>query len=253
MEKEKNERDGAQSPSRMRIEVMKKGPYVVYGAPKLTVQTIETDAYGECRSFREGRSFPLAPEPARLCRCGASNGKPYCDGSHRTAEWDPELTAPHEGIQDRAVRYESGEMTLLDNERYCVLARFCEVGDGVWELAGRSGDPEAREEALHEAELCPGGRLMGREKGGPVREIRYAPSLGLIEDPQMGVSGGLWVRGGIPVSDPEGSFYEVRNRTVLCRCGQSHNKPCCDGTHVRIYWQDGIAEQAAEPQPEEVC
>ncbi len=250
MKKEKNETKAEDRPVRMRIEVAADGPYAVYGAPALNVQTIETDAAGECRSFGEGRSFSTAADPTHLCRCGSSRNRPYCDGSHRRAVWDPELTAPHEGILDHAARYGDETTTLLDNERYCVLARFCEVGEGIWELSEHADEPEARRQVLREAELCPSGRLMAREKGGPVRELRYAPSLGLIEDPQMGVSGGLWVRGGIPVADSRGAFYEVRNRTVLCRCGQSHNKPYCDGTHVRVYWQDGIQEEVAEPAEE---
>jgi hypothetical protein len=60
----------------------------------------------------------------------------------------------------------------------------------------------------------------------------FDPSIGLVEDPQMGVSGPIWVRGGIPVESADGTPYEVRNRLTLCRCGASNNKPFCDGTHA---------------------
>ena len=63
-------------------------------------------------------------------------------------------------------------------------------------------------------------------------------TTGLIEDPSLGVSGPLWVRGGIPVTGADGGQYEVRKRVTLCRCGQSKNKPFCDGSHIEAGFKD---------------
>ena len=79
------------------------------------------------------------------------------------------------------------------------------------------------------------------------------PCLGLIEDITIGASGGLWIRGGIPMRREGGQTYEIRNRVVACRCGQSANKPYCDGTHASIKWKDDLAgEPVGETLPEEV-
>jgi CDGSH-type Zn-finger protein len=59
-----------------------------------------------------------------------------------------------------------------------------------------------------------------------------------VEDPAEGVSGPLWLRGGIPVFAADGFAYEVRNRVTLCRCGASKNKPFCDGSHAAIKFTD---------------
>ena len=45
--------------------------------------------------------------------------------------------------------------------------------------------------------------------------------------------GPLWVTGAIPVTG-----LEPRNRMTLCRCGQSANKPLCDGTHKETGFHD---------------
>ena len=44
-------------------------------------------------------------------------------------------------------------------------------------------------------------------------------------------NGPILVRGGATVSDGEGKSWEVKDTVALCRCGQSSNKPFCDGTH----------------------
>jgi len=35
---------------------------------------------------------------------------------------------------------------------------------------------------------------------------------------------------------PAGEVQDVR--ATLCRCGQSSNKPYCDGTHTRVGWKE---------------
>ena len=88
---------------------------------------------------------------------------------------------------------------------------------------------------------CPGGRLVLRDRGtGKAIEPDLPPSIGVVEDPALGCSGPLWVRGGIRVESPDGRAHEIRNRVALCRCGASANKPFCNGSHASIKFNDGM-------------
>lgn len=240
--------------ARFSITVSEKGPYLVYGQPPLSTQFIMLNAEYESWSFQAGRRFATEAEPTALCRCGASKRKPYCDGSHTTARWDPTLTARDEPLLEEAEEIRGESLAMSDNAQYCTFARFCHAAGDAWTLTERSDDPTSRRLAIREASMCPGGRLMAwdRDSGEPY-ELHYEPSLGLIEDPTTASSGGLWVRGGIPLRRETGQSYEIRNRMVLCRCGQSANKPYCDGTHAAIKWQDqldSVPEQTVEPLAE---
>ena len=99
----------------------------------------------------------------------------------------------------------------------------------------------SRKLAVREASMCPSARLTAWDnRTGKPYEFIFEPSLGLIEDPAIGASGGLWVRGGIHIQREDGRTFEVRNRVVLCRCGHSRNKPYCDGAHAAVKWQDAL-------------
>lgn len=235
------------------ITVTEKGPYLVYGRPPLAEQFIMPDENGECWYFQEGKHFSTDAQPTALCRCGASQRKPYCDGTHEHAEWNPELTAAGEALLDGAETIEGATLAMTDNPAYCVFARFCHPYGDTWTLTEQSDDPRARKLAIREASMCPSGRLTAWDKAsGKPFEFRFEPSLGLIEDRPIGASGGLWVRGGIPLRREDGSTYEIRNRVVACRCGQSANKPYCDGTHAAVKWRDRLeGEPAGETVPEE--
>jgi CDGSH-type Zn-finger protein len=61
------------------IKVRRDGPYLVTGPVTLT------DA--------DGNRYDVDTPNVALCRCGASQTKPFCDGSHRTNGFSGDETA----------------------------------------------------------------------------------------------------------------------------------------------------------------
>jgi CDGSH-type Zn-finger protein len=53
------------------------------------------------------------------------------------------------------------------------------------------------------------------------------------------------VEGPITILDAEGNEYTLEGeRHVLCRCGQSSNKPFCDGTHRTCGFESVVSASA---------
>ncbi len=46
--------------------------------------------------------------------------------------------------------------------------------------------------------------------------------------------------GRIRVVDAEGNVLREADAVALCRCGQSSNKPFCDGTHRTCGWESVV-------------
>ena len=63
------------------IKVRENGPYLVTGDDVTLVDW-------------NGESYPIERRPFALCRCGASENKPFCDGSHKTAGFQAAEAAP---------------------------------------------------------------------------------------------------------------------------------------------------------------
>lgn len=51
--------------------------------------------------------------------------------------------------------------------------------------------------------------------------------------------GPLEVSGPTTVQSPDGTVLKEGDKTYLCRCGFSANKPFCDGSHKRNNWTSG--------------
>lgn len=216
---------------RMRISVTEDGPYVVTGGVPLVRAEIATNEAGESVGWRETERLEV-PDRYRLCRCGRSAEKPFCDGTHSVEEFDGTETAGHASYVEQSVPIEGPGVRLLDARTLCAEARFCDRAGGLWNLIERCDDADARALAEQEATLCPSGRYVLADDAEGVREPELEPSIVLVEDPSLGVSGPLWVRGGVRIVGSDGEEYERRNRVTLCRCGSSGNKPFCDGSHI---------------------
>lgn len=56
-------------------------------------------------------------------------------------------------------------------------------------------------------------------------------------------NGSLKIEGDFEVVDAQGNHYGLQGRTVVsfCRCGQSANKPFCDGAHKVSFQHEAIA------------
>jgi CDGSH-type Zn-finger protein len=222
-----------------RVVVTKDGPYLVSGAVPLARQTIVADQEGGSEEWRESHPFP-PQENYALCRCGHSQNKPFCDGTHKKVGFDGTETASRQPYREQAQLIEGPALALTDAESLCAFARFCDPHGQVWNQVERTDQAEVRATFVRQVNNCPSGRLVAwdRAAGKPI-EHHLPLSIGVIEDPAEGVSGPLWLRGGLAVIAADGFAYEVRNRVTLCRCGASRIKPFCDGSHAAVKFDDG--------------
>ena len=62
------------------ITARNNGPYHIKGSFRIVTQG--------------GRELTVEGDQVWLCRCGHSLNKPFCDGSHKRAEFDNDLDAP---------------------------------------------------------------------------------------------------------------------------------------------------------------
>ena len=226
-----------ESANGMKISVTENGPYLVEGSVPLARQTIVTDDAGDSVDWRESDQFE-AKDSYKLCRCGQSDAKPFCDGSHARVGFDGSETASRRPYLKEARLRRGPTVNMTDQTSLCASGRFCDPNGDAWHLVKQEG-PEAGRLTIRQAGLCPSGRLVVWDKETDVAiEPAFEPSIGLIEDPSQGVAGPIWVRGGIPITSADGETYEVHNRVTLCRCGASGNKPFCDGSHGEIGFTD---------------
>ena len=195
------------------------GPYIVRNLRKLTNS--------------KGESLRVRPILA-LCRCGHSKLKPYCDGTHATINFcsikKPDRTPDHLDT------YETKDITVLDNRGTC--SHFGNCTDHLPQVFHVKGDPFVTPEGAPADQVeeivrqCPSGAL-GFIKDG----VRYE---GEQREAEIFVSHNqsYWVRGGIQLEGEPRNQGSSLEHYALCRCGQSKNKPFCDGSHYYAKFDD---------------
>jgi CDGSH-type Zn-finger protein len=216
-----------------RIDITRDGPYEVHGGLPLAPVTIIETAHAEPVGIECGEPLATGQRYA-LCRCGQSQTKPFCDGSHERLGFDGTETADRTPRADRARRIQGRDIAFTDDQPLCTHAGFCtNRTTDVWDMVRDSGDPEVRARLERMIGLCPSGRLA--------LELREGVEPGPPAEPEilLEADGPIWVRGAVTIRAADGSSWETRDHVTLCRCGRSRNKPFCDDTHDEIGFRDG--------------
>lgn len=215
-----------------KITVLKDGPYVVEGSLPLVRKSIVYSEWHEPLTWRKDATLETEGT-YRLCRCGQSGHKPYCDGSHKRVAFDGTEAAPTEPSASRRTVSQGTGISVSDDRPLCSSAGFCgNRVEKVWDMLPRTDDSRVRFQVLQMVERCPSGRLAYELADGPI-EPDLPVSIAVTKD------GPYWVTGGVPIARADGQPFERRNRVELCRCGRSAKKPLCDGSHRAAKFTEG--------------
>jgi uncharacterized Fe-S cluster protein YjdI len=191
-------------------------PYIVRG-----VNIIE-----DC----DGSLIPAKPTMA-LCRCGKSEGKPFCDGKHTELGFENETKQKHSGT---VKVYKGRDITITFDLQVCSHSAVCiKELPAVFNLRRRPWiNPDGAEykKIIKIIDACPSGALKyclhDQEHLCRTRDPQDA-QITLVEDGPYNVQGEIELCGDTPSP-------AVHDRYCLCRCGQTGNTPFCDGTHLGI-------------------
>jgi len=109
---------------KMKIKIIKDGPYLVKGNIPIYQQIIITDEAGHTRELVDEKEYSVK-EIYTLCRCGEFEKRPFCDGTHSKIGFDGRETASRKPYIEKAELFEGPELKLTDAHEFCDHSRFC--------------------------------------------------------------------------------------------------------------------------------
>ncbi|MDF1602043.1 ferritin-like domain-containing protein [Nocardioides sp. YIM 152315] len=222
-----------------RIVVLPHGPYEVHGGIPL-VRKLKVFAPENDQSLAWQTTESLTTRSTyRLCRCGHSAAKPFCDDSHLRVGFDGTETAKIGSYESRRWMSQGEGVSIRRVSSLCMHAAFCEGRTRqLDDWLASTGDTDTRAHVMWMVEHCPSGSYTyAVEPEDEAIEPDLPAEIAVVEE-EHGLASALWVTGRISILRADGQPWETRNRVTLCRCGQSRNKPLCDGTHRTINFRE---------------
>jgi uncharacterized Fe-S cluster protein YjdI len=139
-------------------------------------------------------------------------------------------------MKDITKKYTNGEVTIVWKPNTCIHSRICwNTATGLPEVFNPAERPWIKPEAasteriIEQVKKCPSGALsfyMNTE----AETVAEISAESIVE---VSPNGPLLVYGNLIVKDKEGNETHKNKVTAFCRCGQSSNKPYCDGSHIK--------------------
>ncbi|MCX6028251.1 MAG: CDGSH iron-sulfur domain-containing protein [Chloroflexi bacterium] len=221
--------------NRVRIVIEADGPYHVHADIPLVRKMQVVSEYGEPLTWKPEGAIKTSGA-YKLCRCGQSSDKPFCDDTHWGAGFDGTETTDTGPTAARQITYEGSTGIVIKRDHsLCTEAGFCGTRlASIEQLAAKTSDTDVRSQVIAMIERCPSGSLVyamaeGEPEIEPDLPAQIAVTTEITSDGP--IAGPLWVTGNIPIERADGQPFETRNRVTLCNCGRSESKPLCDGTH----------------------
>jgi uncharacterized Fe-S cluster protein YjdI len=129
--------------------------------------------------------------------------------------------------------YNNGEVTVVWQPHMCMHSAICfKELPSVFDPRKRpwiTPEGATTNDIVAQVNKCPSGALSyfrNDEMENPTVDVET-----IVE---VSENGPLLVYGNIKIKDAQGNETIKYKTTALCRCGQSANKPYCDGTHRKV-------------------
>lgn len=143
--------------------------------------------------------------------------------------------------KERIIEYKKEEeLTVIWKPDVCVHSANCVKGLAmVFKPSERrwiQTENASAQELMDTIDTCPSGALSYKVKG-QVSSVKESKKQDVMELEVL-KDGPLMIKGELKVKHSSGK-EEVREKsTFLCRCGQSSNKPYCDGAHSKTGFKE---------------
>ncbi|MCU0440951.1 MAG: (4Fe-4S)-binding protein [Bacteroidia bacterium] len=141
-------------------------------------------------------------------------------------------------MKDITKKYTNDEVTIVWKNAQCIHSTLC--WKGLNEVFNPTERPWIKPEGaptqaiIEQVKKCPSGALSYYLNTEMDQESIQVDAETIIE---VAPNGPLLVYGNVKVKDANGNETAKNKVTAFCRCGQSSNKPYCDGTHRKINFE----------------
>lgn len=143
--------------------------------------------------------------------------------------------------QNLVKNYTNGEITVVWKPGICIHSKVCwQQATGLPQVFNPRERPwikmegSTTEQIAEQVKKCPSGALSYYFNNAAPKPVAD-PTAATVE---IMKGGPMVVYGTILVKDTNGNETVKENATAFCRCGQSANKPYCDGTHAKVGFKD---------------
>ena len=137
-------------------------------------------------------------------------------------------------------KYSNGEVTIVWKPARCIHSQKCFNGlPGVFDPAKRPWVNAEGADTAHiiaQVSECPSTALSYYLNADGDKSENELLDIETVVEAKP--NGPLFVYGNVTVKKADGTTEKRSKVTAFCRCGNSNNKPYCDGSHIKSEFKD---------------